>query len=159
MIPCTAYDTKLYDRDHLAQAPDAERIAWRFREFLLSAETASAANRAHHHRVGHLPQKTDARDLRHRRGGRCHRGPVYAIQRMNDALAKLDTREFGGTGVWLARNLQRSAAVHRCAARFEMGRLVLVAHYHRSLSRSRPGRARAPLHGAFEKPTGGWPGW
>jgi len=30
MIPCTAYDTKLYDRDHLAQAPDAERIAWRF---------------------------------------------------------------------------------------------------------------------------------
>ena len=53
--------------------------------------------------------------------------PVYAILKMNDALAKLDTREFGGDGSQ-AENLQCRAAVLRPAARDEMGRRV--AHHH-----------------------------
>ena len=46
MIETAVFDTKPYDREYLAQAPGAERIAWRFHEFRLSAETASAANGA-----------------------------------------------------------------------------------------------------------------
>ncbi len=46
MIETAAYDTKPYDREYLAQAPGAERIAWRFHEFRLSAETAPAAKGA-----------------------------------------------------------------------------------------------------------------
>ena len=46
MITCTVYDTKPYDREYLAPAAGAERIAWRFQEFRLSAETASAAQGA-----------------------------------------------------------------------------------------------------------------
>ena len=47
MIEIAVYDTKPYDREYLAQAPGAERIAWRFHEFRLSAETAPAAKGAH----------------------------------------------------------------------------------------------------------------
>ena len=47
MIQIAVYDTKPYDREYLLQAPGAERIAWRFHEFRLSAETASAAKGAH----------------------------------------------------------------------------------------------------------------
>ena len=46
MIEIAVYDTKPYDREYLAQAPCAERIAWRFHEFRLSAETAPAAKGA-----------------------------------------------------------------------------------------------------------------
>ena len=46
MIETAVYDTKPYDREYLAQAPGGERIAWRFHEFRLSAETAPAAKGA-----------------------------------------------------------------------------------------------------------------
>ena len=46
MIAIAVYDTKPYDREYLTQAPVAERIAWRFHEFRLSAETAPAAKSA-----------------------------------------------------------------------------------------------------------------
>ena len=46
MIETAVYDTKPYDREYLAQAPGAERVAWRFHEFRLSAETAPAAKGA-----------------------------------------------------------------------------------------------------------------
>lgn len=37
------FNTKPYDREYLSRAPDTEFISWRFHEFRLSAETASAA--------------------------------------------------------------------------------------------------------------------
>lgn len=40
------YDTKPYDREYLARAAGSDRIAWRFHEFRLSAETASTAEGA-----------------------------------------------------------------------------------------------------------------
>lgn len=46
MIPpltASVFDTKPYDRDYLARALGAERLAWRFHDFRLSAETAPAA--------------------------------------------------------------------------------------------------------------------
>lgn len=43
MIETAVFDTKPYDREYLAQAADADRLAWRFHEFRLSAETTSAA--------------------------------------------------------------------------------------------------------------------
>jgi len=43
MIETAVYDTKPYDRQHLSEASCADRITWRFHEFRLSAETASAA--------------------------------------------------------------------------------------------------------------------
>jgi len=46
MIETAVYDTKPYDREYLARAASAERIAWRFHEFRLSAETAHAAKGA-----------------------------------------------------------------------------------------------------------------
>src|SRR3990172_5260095 len=46
MIETAVYDTKPYDREYLARAASAERIAWRFHDFRLSAETASAAKDA-----------------------------------------------------------------------------------------------------------------
>ena len=46
MIETAVYDAKPYDREYLARAACAERIAWRVHEFLLSAETAPAANGA-----------------------------------------------------------------------------------------------------------------
>lgn len=46
MIETAVYDSKPYDREYLARAASAERIAWRFHEFRLSAETANAANGA-----------------------------------------------------------------------------------------------------------------
>ena len=46
MIETAVYDTKPYDREYLAQAPGAERVAWCFHEFRLSAETAAAAKGA-----------------------------------------------------------------------------------------------------------------
>lgn len=46
MIETAVYDTKPYDREYLARAARAERVAWRFHEFRLSAETAPAANGA-----------------------------------------------------------------------------------------------------------------
>ena len=46
MIEVAVFDTKPYDREYLASAPGAERVAWRFHEFRLSAETASASNEA-----------------------------------------------------------------------------------------------------------------
>ena len=72
--------------------------------------------------------------------------PVYAILKMNDALAKLDTREFGGDGSQ-AENLQRRAAVLRPAALDEMG--WRMAYHHRSVPRFGNGvrrRAGADLH-------------
>jgi len=46
MIETAVFDTKPYDREYLTQAAGAERVAWRFHEFRLSAETASAAKGA-----------------------------------------------------------------------------------------------------------------
>jgi len=46
MIDTAVYDTKPYDREYLASAAGAERVAWRFHEFRLSAETAAAAKGA-----------------------------------------------------------------------------------------------------------------
>ena len=46
MITCAVYDTKPYDREYLAHAAGAERVAWRFHEFRLSAESASTAKGA-----------------------------------------------------------------------------------------------------------------
>ncbi len=46
MIEAAVYDTKPYDREYLAQAPGAERVAWRFHDFRLSARTAPAAKGA-----------------------------------------------------------------------------------------------------------------
>jgi len=46
MIETAVFDTKPYDREYLAQAAGAERVVWRFHEFRLSAETASAAKGA-----------------------------------------------------------------------------------------------------------------
>lgn len=46
MIEIAVYDTKPYDREYLTQAPGAERVAWRFHDFRLSAETAQAAQGA-----------------------------------------------------------------------------------------------------------------
>ena len=46
MIETAVFDTKPYDREYLARAAGAERVAWRFHEFRLSAETASAAKGA-----------------------------------------------------------------------------------------------------------------
>jgi len=43
MIDTTVYDTKPYDREYLARDASAKRIAWRFHDFRLSAETAPAA--------------------------------------------------------------------------------------------------------------------
>lgn len=46
MIEAAAYDSKPYDREYLARAAGAERVAWRFHDFRLSAETAPAAKGA-----------------------------------------------------------------------------------------------------------------
>lgn len=46
MITCAVYDTKPYDREYLPHAVGAERVAWRFHEFRLSAESASTATGA-----------------------------------------------------------------------------------------------------------------
>ncbi len=46
MIETAVYDSKPYDREYLARAASEERIAWRFHEFRLSAETAHAASGA-----------------------------------------------------------------------------------------------------------------
>lgn len=46
MIEAAVFDTKSYDREYLAQAAGAERIAWKFHDFRLSAETAPAARGA-----------------------------------------------------------------------------------------------------------------
>lgn len=43
MIETAVYDTKPYDREYLLHAPGTERVAWRFHDFRLSAETAPAA--------------------------------------------------------------------------------------------------------------------
>ncbi len=46
MIEIAVYDTKPYDREYLAKAPGADRVAWRFHEFRLSTETAPSAKDA-----------------------------------------------------------------------------------------------------------------
>jgi D-lactate dehydrogenase len=46
MIEVAVYDTKSYDREYLSKAVGTENVAWRFHEFRLSAETASAARGA-----------------------------------------------------------------------------------------------------------------
>ncbi len=46
MPTAAVFDTKPYDREYLLHAPDAERVAWRFHDFRLSAETAAAAGGA-----------------------------------------------------------------------------------------------------------------
>ncbi len=46
MIEVAVYDTKSYDREYLGTAAGAEQVAWRFHDFRLSAETASAAKGA-----------------------------------------------------------------------------------------------------------------
>ena len=43
MIETAVFDTKSYDREYLTRAAGAERVAWRFHDFRLSAETAYAA--------------------------------------------------------------------------------------------------------------------
>jgi D-lactate dehydrogenase len=43
MIETAVYDTKAYDRQYLTRATGDNRVAWRFHEFRLSAETASSA--------------------------------------------------------------------------------------------------------------------
>ena len=43
MVETAVYDTKPYDRECLARAAGSDRIAWRFHNFRLSAETAPAA--------------------------------------------------------------------------------------------------------------------
>lgn len=42
MCETAVYDTTPYAREYLARAASAGRIAWRFRDFRHSAETASA---------------------------------------------------------------------------------------------------------------------
>jgi D-lactate dehydrogenase len=42
-LTVSVFDTKPYDREYLARALGAERLAWRFNDFRLSAETAPAA--------------------------------------------------------------------------------------------------------------------
>ena len=54
MIEIAVYDTKPYDREYLAQAPGAERVAWRFHEFRLSAETAPTAKGIAALKAGHV---------------------------------------------------------------------------------------------------------
>lgn len=46
-LEVAVYDTKPYDREYLPQADGAERIAWRFHEFRLMPETATAAKGSH----------------------------------------------------------------------------------------------------------------
>jgi D-lactate dehydrogenase len=46
MIETAVYDTKAYDREYFARAACSEHIVWRFHDFRLSAETASAAEGA-----------------------------------------------------------------------------------------------------------------
>ncbi len=46
MIETAVYDTKPYDREYLNRATGSDRIAWRFHDFRLSAETAAAAKGA-----------------------------------------------------------------------------------------------------------------
>jgi len=46
MITTALFDAKPYDREYLARAAGAEHVKWRFHEFRLSAETASAAKGA-----------------------------------------------------------------------------------------------------------------
>jgi D-lactate dehydrogenase len=45
-IEVAVFDTKPYDRQYLERAPAAERLAWRFHEFRLDAQTAPAARGA-----------------------------------------------------------------------------------------------------------------
>ncbi len=46
MIEVTVFDAKPYDREYLARAAGADRLAWRFHEFRLTAATAHAAKGA-----------------------------------------------------------------------------------------------------------------
>ena len=46
MITVAVFDAQPYDRDYLARAAGAERVAWQFHEFRLGAATASAATGA-----------------------------------------------------------------------------------------------------------------
>ena len=46
MIEVAVYDTKAYDREYLRKATGAENVAWRFHDFRLCTETASAASGA-----------------------------------------------------------------------------------------------------------------
>jgi len=46
MIEIAVFDTKPYDREYLNQAPGADRVTWRYHEFRLCSETASAAKGA-----------------------------------------------------------------------------------------------------------------
>jgi D-lactate dehydrogenase len=46
MIETAMFDTKPYDREYFGQAPGHDRITWRFHDFRLSADTASAARGA-----------------------------------------------------------------------------------------------------------------
>lgn len=46
MISAAVYDAKSYDREFLLRAAHADRIAWRFHDFRLTAETAPAAQGA-----------------------------------------------------------------------------------------------------------------
>ena len=64
MMEIAVYDTKPYDREYLARAAGSDRVAWRFHEFRLCADTAAAAEGAgQHHGLPHsryrarLPKK------------------------------------------------------------------------------------------------------
>jgi D-lactate dehydrogenase len=46
MIETAVYDTKPYDREYLVRDANADRITWRFHDFRLRAQTASAAKGA-----------------------------------------------------------------------------------------------------------------
>lgn len=46
MIPTAVFDAKPYDRDYLTRATGHDRVEWRFHEFRLGVQTASAARGA-----------------------------------------------------------------------------------------------------------------
>ncbi len=43
MISAAVFDAKPYDRDYFTRAPGHDRVDWRFHEFRLGVQTASAA--------------------------------------------------------------------------------------------------------------------
>jgi D-lactate dehydrogenase len=46
MIPTAVFDAKPYDREYLTRTPGHDRVKWRFHEFRLGVQTASAARGA-----------------------------------------------------------------------------------------------------------------
>ena len=105
-----------------------------------AAARTGARSRTTRSTRSHLPQEPDARDLRHRRCGR-RRSKARSMpsSKMNEALRKLDTREFGGDGAEL-KILNATMPFTDAEPVDEMGRRM--AHHHRGLPRSRRGLRR-----------------